>query len=1240
MQRNTGVWAFILAVFVASAGLAAHSPTAWTQGHYTGEEVTAEDVVAYWSFDEPEQGGVALAADHSGNGHILSEHPKHAKFHSIGEGRVGGGLVCANTTNAMPALRAVSEEFNLKHAFTVEMWFKLPKGAWAGTPEKRVYYLFNIDDFCNGGRNTAAGSKLAKVDDGKPGSYRLPFYTNAEGQVKTRWPVVTIPDDAWTHAAFTWDGRVARTYLNGALVAEWKQEKSALVDAGEIWIGSYYWGGGFEGAIDSVRVLDRAIAFAEPGKQPAVQPRNVRNAAVAAKTRKKTSAQPKTWVKTGDLLNLDPLYVSHGRAVAKKVARPPRVDGRLDDAAWKSAAAYGQFMHNTGHYAAKDQTEFRVCYDDENLYLGVTAFDQNVKLIRNQVPKEKRDGPVYYDDSVEFFLDTNGDRKTYYHIVVNANGAVYDAWRKPKSDGSWNGVSQSAGAVGDGQWSAELAIPFSALGVESVAQARSMGFNVGREQYSRDGHLLAQWVSCLNANGGFHSPNAFGLLVLGDAAETRTALNAASLRAEWKDGKLILNLPLDRGKAFKGRALAEFSNRELRKWSEASAELSGKAGLRQAVALDPQWKRCFVRLSLFDAKAENALPTDMLVAGFDLPELLKLRLTQPHYRNNLYADQKLEAVVAEVHSALPHAVAVAFGPAGGEPTFTRRLDSARKPTDVSIPAAGLAEGAYELTATLVNKDGKAISGKAVRLRKLPAHANAVRLREDGIWLRRGKPFMPVGWFGLSLRSNGPTVADLVKAQGVNAGLTYMYRKGNDRNLKALLDECAKQDVALLVRPCSDLAQKERGLFKMSDAVRAEVTERVNRLKDHPGLLGWYMADEPEINNTTVSWLKDMYDLICELDPYHPCVILNDTLPGVTQYAVAADISMPDPYVVPLKVGPPSSALTKIAAFMDAVAATGKTAWITPEAFNYGFVNERHALARAVNATEQRCIAFLAMAHGCRGYLYYSLGYILPEPELFVGMPHLIRELVFVSKMFTETGTDLEVASGKPVRAFARKTDGAFLLVAVNPSMASVESELRCPELPTELAVLSENRTVRPTGGVIRDRFEPYGVHVYTTLPGAAALPTVDAVKAEVVAYKQRLADENRDNLAFAGNGATVTAAAYSKAMYLNDGTVNHPNWQFSPKPGKPAWAEVAFPKSATVSRIVLDATPFQYFATRTTDAAAFVRVQGKWRQVGKVENNDKPVITFSFDPIATDAIRIESPQTKLVLWAEIRAFAR
>ena len=91
---------------------------------------------------------------------------------------------------------------------------------------------------------------------------------------------------------------------------------------------------------------------------------------------------------------------------------------------------------------------------------------------------------------------------------------------------------------------------------------------------------------------------------------------------------------------------------------------------------------------------------------------------------------------------------------------------------------------------------------------------------------------------------------------------------------------------------------------MSDVVRKQVSEKVNLFKDHPGLLGWYMADEPEKNGVTASLLRDMYELIVELDAYHPCSVLNNSLAGITRYTEGADISMPDPYIIPLKAGAP------------------------------------------------------------------------------------------------------------------------------------------------------------------------------------------------------------------------------------------------------------------------------------------------------------------------------------------------
>ena len=81
--------------------------------------------------------------------------------------------------------------------------------------------------------------------------------------------------------------------------------------------------------------------------------------------------------------------------------------------------------------------------------------------------------------------------------------------------------------------------------------------------------------------------------------------------------------------------------------------------------------------------------------------------------------------------------------------------TALEPVTVKMPARDLSEGRHEVTGRLVTAGGDVIFSKTITLRKLPANPNTVRLREDGIWLRHGKPYLPVDYFGLSVRQQGP-----------------------------------------------------------------------------------------------------------------------------------------------------------------------------------------------------------------------------------------------------------------------------------------------------------------------------------------------------------------------------------------------------------------------------------------------------------------------------------------------------
>ena len=106
------------------------------------------------------------------------------------------------------------------------------------------------------------------------------------------------------------------------------------------------------------------------------------------------------------------------------VVRAPKgaikVDGVLDDPVWRNAKAVEGLK--TGKGEKPDfVTNFRVAEDGDNWYFAAEAFADAPRC-----KVTNRDGFLWEDDCVEFAVTTpKGD---YYHFIVNANGALYDAY--------------------------------------------------------------------------------------------------------------------------------------------------------------------------------------------------------------------------------------------------------------------------------------------------------------------------------------------------------------------------------------------------------------------------------------------------------------------------------------------------------------------------------------------------------------------------------------------------------------------------------------------------------------------------------------------------------------------------------------------------------------------------------------------------------------------------------------------
>jgi hypothetical protein len=117
-----------------------------------------------------------------------------------------------------------------------------------------------------------------------------------------------------------------------------------------------------------------------------------------------------------------------------------RVDGRLDDAGWQSAA----LLHSFTQYEpvegtpASQRTEVLVLVDAEAIYFGIRAYDTKPAGIRATLAE--RDGFSRSDDYVRLVLDTFNDRRRAYVFTVNPLGVQHDGvWNEGGDSGSRRG---------------------------------------------------------------------------------------------------------------------------------------------------------------------------------------------------------------------------------------------------------------------------------------------------------------------------------------------------------------------------------------------------------------------------------------------------------------------------------------------------------------------------------------------------------------------------------------------------------------------------------------------------------------------------------------------------------------------------------------------------------------------------------------------------------------------------------
>ena len=193
-----------------------------------------------------------------------------------------------------------------------------------------------------------------------------------------------------------------------------------------------------------------------------------------------------------DVQRIDPADFDAIRLTKIVTAVPTRdvivLDGVLDEAAWSLAEPASDFIQRVPRLGepATDPTEVRFLYDDDNLYLGVTAKDSDAEnMVVNDLTE---DFNFQQSDVVTFVLDTLNDDRSAFAFVTNPAGARYDgqiAHEGQNFNVDWDGVWDVQTTRNDEGWVAEFAIPFKTLRFSSE-RVQQWGLNMTRTIRARN----------------------------------------------------------------------------------------------------------------------------------------------------------------------------------------------------------------------------------------------------------------------------------------------------------------------------------------------------------------------------------------------------------------------------------------------------------------------------------------------------------------------------------------------------------------------------------------------------------------------------------------------------------------------------------------------------------------------------------------------------------------------------------
>ena len=506
-------------------------------------------------------------------------------------------------------------------------------------------------------------------------------------------------------------------------------------------------------------------------------------------------------------------------------------------------------------------------------------------------------------------------------------------------------------------------------------------------------------------------------------------------------------------------------------------------------------------------------------------------LLSPNYRGRITAAGAKEAVV-RVHldvtdfdhmldelnlgwRLLAEDGSVLDGRAGFTPSRTEGI-----PTDLLIPLPDLAAGSYALAVHLLDAKRKVLQETRHALQRMDDNFKATcAIDEHNRLLVEGKPFLPLGmyWGGIQ-EDDLRTYAD----SKFNCLMPYGSPKREQMDLAHSLG----LKVIYSVKDFYAGSRHAPGFIKTEADEKPNVLGRVERFRDHPALLAWYLNDE--LPQSYLPRLEAHQQWVAQADPNHPTWVVLYQFREVGAYLNTFDVIGTDPYPIGRH---PASEVAEWTAETRRQVEDARPLWQVPQVhnwINYRKDDAENAQYRTPTYDEMRSMAWQCLCEGATGLVFYSWFDLKRNPDVpFEQQWGELKRIVAEIDRFAPILLSVEdnpavrvnVALGTPGKAdgaesialaletpakpdeapswlhtLVRHHEGKTYVLAVNDGdgSGSVQFEVSVgrgfttgqPNMTNDLLRvasirdLTEDREINLSLGGFTDAFEPLSVHVY------------------------------------------------------------------------------------------------------------------------------------------------------------------